>query len=561
MKTSITATSGSTATPPDSLTFEKPGPGKWELDTAHFAPTASRVAIDIIEQAVRSGLTEGADLAGAPFAGMDAKFVHGRFYRRLIPLVGSDSDMKTPPAPLLWLATRLHPTFRKRSKQAAWAMKQRVWLDELRRWDEEWKPELLAFHRAATAVDLPALSDSELAAHLASVYERLRTSSTLHFRLHVSDMGPIGRLLIEGRKWGFDDGELMSCLAGHSPSTSAPAVALEELRRVVADAEASPESLDDVRAIGPKAAQLLDAYLAEFGPRLTTGYDVSESTLAELPALVLASVRQAPSDVDVEVAAAELGTATETRLRESVPAEERTFFDELLDDARRLYGLRDENGPLTYQWPAGLLRLAMLESARRFVTSGALRQTDHVWNLSADEIVSLLAGATSPSASDIAERDVVRLRRADVEAPRWLGGVDEPPPTWVLPKTMAPQAQATFAILELLEASHVEPLTGTGVGTESYIGVARLVHDAGDAADKVEPGDIVVAPFTVPTYNSILTMAGAVIVEQGGLICHTAVIARELDIPAVVGAVDAMSKIPDGATIEVDPVAGKVRVL
>jgi pyruvate,water dikinase len=56
-------------------------------------------------------------------------------------------------------------------------------------------------------------------------------------------------------------------------------------------------------------------------------------------------------------------------------------------------------------------------------------------------------------------------------------------------------------------------------------------------------------------------MAGAIVTEEGGLLCHAAVIARELGIPAVIGAADAMALIPDGATIEVDPVRGAVRVV
>ena len=48
------------------------------------------------------------------------------------------------------------------------------------------------------------------------------------------------------------------------------------------------------------------------------------------------------------------------------------------------------------------------------------------------------------------------------------------------------------------------------------------------------------------------------VVEEGGLLCHAAVIARELGVPAVIGATDALSLIPEGATITVDPSAGTV---
>jgi pyruvate,water dikinase len=65
---------------------------------------------------------------------------------------------------------------------------------------------------------------------------------------------------------------------------------------------------------------------------------------------------------------------------------------------------------------------------------------------------------------------------------------------------------------------------------------------------------------TSPAFNAVLSIAGAVVTANGGAMSHAAVLARELGIPAVVGAGAALD-IPDGAMIEVDPVAGLVRVL
>jgi pyruvate,water dikinase len=70
-----------------------------------------------------------------------------------------------------------------------------------------------------------------------------------------------------------------------------------------------------------------------------------------------------------------------------------------------------------------------------------------------------------------------------------------------------------------------------------------------------------VATGTTPAFNMALSIAGAVVVEEGGLLSHAAVIARELGLPAIIGAGGCMRAIRDGATVEVDPVAGKVRVL
>ena len=67
--------------------------------------------------------------------------------------------------------------------------------------------------------------------------------------------------------------------------------------------------------------------------------------------------------------------------------------------------------------------------------------------------------------------------------------------------------------------------------------------------------------LTVPTFNSVLAMAGGVVTEGGGILSHTAVIARELGIPAVIGVAGALTNIPDGAEIVLDPIAGTVTVV
>ena len=88
------------------------------------------------------------------------------------------------------------------------------------------------------------------------------------------------------------------------------------------------------------------------------------------------------------------------------------MFDELLDGARRAYGLRDDNGPLTAEWPMGLVRRAYLEAGRRLATSGRLQQASHVFELDAADLAAVLRGAAQPTDG--------RLRRAS--GPPGMGG-------------------------------------------------------------------------------------------------------------------------------------------
>ena len=92
----------------------------------------------------------------------------------------------------------------------------------------------------------------------------------------------------------------------------------------------------------------------------------------------------------------------------------------------------------------------------------------------------------------------------------------------------------------------------------------RAVLTAGgpeQAIDRLRHGEVLVVPCTTPAYNAVLVLAGAIVTADGGPLSHAAVLARELGISAVVGARGAMTDIPDGALIDVDPVLGEVRIV
>jgi len=546
-------------------TWQPPGPGTWETDSSHFDTTVTPLMVEMIEHAAPTGMREGFDLIGAPLDTMDVRFVNGQMYRRLVPIIGGSGRGPSTPPPA-WLTRTVfavHPRLRKRAQTAARSLEARSWSGEADRWEATWKPELSATNRRLAAVDVISLSDEELAAHFDETLGHAGSAMLLHFRLHISDLGPIALLLDHTTDWGIDPGDVMPALAGASPATSAPQDALRPLAREIAAAGAHPTSLDEVRAVGEVAAQLLDEYILEFGTRLTTGYDLTHLTLAEMPDVILATVGD-PRLLDAHTAAelaAERGEQALREVRASVAAEDRNLFDELITDARRLYGLRDENGPITAEWPCGILRLIMLEVGRRLVAAGRLRAVAHVFDLSAVEVSGSLRGEPGPHAEAVATRNGRRLQRADSEPPSYLGPAPVEPDLGGLPEVMGRMMRMSVNAVALLEAERDRgELRGTGVGTASYTGPARVVVDADEALERCQPGDVIIARYTVPTFNSVLALAGAVVTEQGGLLCHTAVIARELGIAAVVGASGALD-IADGAMVEVDPVAGVVTVL
>lgn len=558
------------------LAWDKPGPGTWQLDRSHYRPDCSRLAQRAIERGMAEGSRAGFELVGAPVAGMDAAFVNGNFYQRLVPLIGAERDLRPPPNPVLWLATRLHPVFRRRAREAGRAIEERVWNDELARWVDEVRPGLIARTRALAEVDLATLDDAELSEHLARAVELVIDGTIEHFRLHVSDLGPIGLLLVRAREWGVDATDAMAALAGSSPATSAPQRALADLAAAATDGATGEtsrfDSLDELRAASPETERLLDEFLTVYGARLTTGYDLQDKTLAELPDVILRAVNAAVAEARSE---AREGGAVDDRsveaagdralasLRERVPAAAADELDQLVADARALYGLRDENGPITYQWPAGVARLALLEAGHRLAASGRLLDEAHVFQLEPEEVVAMTAGRDGPSPTEVGERVARAAAWARIEAPERLGPPEDLPPSWTLPPSLARLMEVIVTVLDLIESERApsDAVNGVGIGERALVGRARVVTDELDALARMEPGDVLVAPFTVPTYNAVLAVAGAVVVENGGLLCHAAVIAREYGIPGLVGATGACSQLPDGALVEVDPVAGTATVV
>jgi phosphoenolpyruvate synthase/pyruvate phosphate dikinase len=109
-------------------------------------------------------------------------------------------------------------------------------------------------------------------------------------------------------------------------------------------------------------------------------------------------------------------------------------------------------------------------------------------------------------------------------------------------------------------ASAGEVLQG-GPGAPGVVtGTARIVLDPADAPD-LEPGDILVAPTTDPSWVPLFLSVGGVVTNVGAVGSHAAIVSRELGVPCAVSVVHATDRIPDGATITIDGSTGTVTIL
>ena len=91
-------------------------------------------------------------------------------------------------------------------------------------------------------------------------------------------------------------------------------------------------------------------------------------------------------------------------------------------------------------------------------------------------------------------------------------------------------------------------------------GTARVVLDSNDPS-ALQPGDVLIAPITDPSWTPLFVPAAAVVVDVGAALSHAIIVSRELGIPCVVSAIGATRNIPDGARVRVDGNTGVVTIL
>ncbi|MCP3936447.1 MAG: hypothetical protein GY708_13855 [Actinomycetia bacterium] len=547
--------------------FEPPGPGGWDLDLSHFpggtTPIAQALMAGGIEKAYEDLFAE----LGVPARTIRFRWVNGFVYTRLEPLVGANrATSEPPPKWVMKVASRVLPEFRRRERSAKANLDNPPWPDVVKEWTDNIEPRLTARNRELQNVDLTILDDVELADHLQVLFDHCFATYREHHRLHGYDMGPVGRFVFACRGWGIDAADAVQTLAGASPHTSGPSRAVGEIRSAITaagvDLEGLEPDLDAIASVSPLVAQMLDDYMGRHGWVVYTGYDVESFTMADTPGVLARTIvfgTHRERVVDHVAAISEL--------RERVPAGDRSHFDTLVTDARGAMGMRDAQGPITVEWPTGLLRRGMLEAGSRLVAAGEMNATGHVFELTIDELTAAVAGRAALSADELAARCEERAAMRLLDAPRKLGDDPPPPPPDVLPRAMRSMVSVVRATMEEMGLvadgfdAEEQRLSGVGIGNSTFTAIARVAVTPEEALERLDPGDILVTLTTSPAYNLVLSLVGGLVTAEGGPVCHAAVLSRELGIPAVIGATDALVAIPDGSTVEIDPVAGRVRVI
>ncbi|HET9094167.1 MAG TPA: PEP-utilizing enzyme [Solirubrobacteraceae bacterium] len=537
------------------LEFEAPSAASWSIDAVHFPRPATLYWTEIHPAALRRGFSEFTAYYGM-LIDMEMAYVNGFAYQSVQPVAPDQIPARFARAEEVWAG--------------------KLWRDQLREWDESFKPGSIRAHKELQAVDPTSLTDAELVAYLTRCRDHHAEMIYQHMRFTGAAMIALGDLLAHAGDWtGMPPADLLSMMRGAAPVSAG---ASGELSRMIAAFAADPvarallfsggdpgETLDQLRALDGEVGAAVSAYLELTGYRLLDGFDISGRYALEMPDVLLRAMRAAlelseegRADFDVDARIAEV--------RERVPEEHVDEFDELLGEARLMYRIRDERGVFSDIWASGIMRRAVMAAGERLASRGQIHQAEHLIDAGFAEMTALLSDAGGPLADELAERHRWRTSHTAKEAPPHLGAPAQAPPdpSGLPPAVARVMRAAGITMMSMfapsMEAHEGATMRGLAASGGIYEGPARRV--AGPAEfDRIVKGDVLVTECTSEAFNILLPLLGAIVTDSGGVLSHPAIVAREYGIPGVVGTRNATELIADGARVRVDGDAGSVTVL
>jgi rifampicin phosphotransferase len=556
--------------------------GFWERDFIHYPHPLSPMCR--LNLTVTSEASTVFAAFGMPIDGIVYAEIGGWAYARLVPLNG-----KQPPALPRWFApaanavmARAHPPLRRRIKRLREVERTGALMATVSRW---WDRDRATFVRRIGSLQdaaLATLSNTELSRHFDELIRFSTDAWKLHFRLHVSDITcPMRLALFCHDHFGWPEQDALAMLAGLSVASTQPGRALTALAAMAAHrpavqallADPDDDTLNRLEKVDATFAEAVHAYLHEFGCRALR-YDVSEPTLAEVPSVALGLVRdQLTRSYDATARAAaqqDERDAAVNRARAALrtaPTDVRDRFEALLDDAQRAYPIREDNEFWLVSAPLALMRYAALEIGRRLAVQGQLDTPEQVFLLEVDEAIGALADGTDVRATVRRRTDEAAWTRSH-PGPGTYGQPPRPPRLTGLPRAMQEDVRALRRGVELMFETELSArqqetdkgvLEGVSASPGVYTGPARVVNDEAQFG-KIRGGDVLVCPITSPVWSVLFASVGALVTDTGGILSHSAIIAREYHIPAVVATGNATTLLRDGQSVTVDGSTGVIAI-
>ncbi len=413
--------------------------------------------------------------------------------------------------------------------------------------------------------DLSTLTDAALLARARSMAPLLQ--QTFENAMRVSSMASLGPGALGAVCEALGDPTLsIRLLAGIEVDSGAPSHAMWELGRAAAAShevsaafDAGPDQvLDILRASNSADARdfldRFDTFLFEHGARAQNEYDPYSTSWEVKPRIALAAidlmrrsdVSQAPTNRTGASVAERDRIAADIRAKIADDPETAGTFEAALQSAQVFLSGR-ERAKTNVVTVINEMRVALREFGRRLVERGVISQVEQVFMVTNDEL------------------DRLRLHpdtMKDLIAERWeqFQSLFDYEPVFIVNGRVPELSEMTRrGGKNLAQVTAGLVLTGAAGSGGTATGRARVILDAADPAG-LEPGDILVAPQTDPSWVPLFVPAAGVVVNVGAMGSHAMIVSRELGVPCVASVADATDIIPDGAMVTIDGNAGTVTI-
>eukprot|EP00184_Porphyridium_aerugineum_P002715 CAMPEP_0184697394 /NCGR_PEP_ID=MMETSP0313-20130426/4367_1 /TAXON_ID=2792 /ORGANISM="Porphyridium aerugineum, Strain SAG 1380-2" /LENGTH=978 /DNA_ID=CAMNT_0027156181 /DNA_START=118 /DNA_END=3051 /DNA_ORIENTATION=- len=561
--------------------FLPPGPGAWAFDNTHFAKPTTKHIAKCYEKVMAPGgvysFSKSLERVGVGLDGIENRFVNGFMYGQ--PHLISD------PNELMRRGGICYEFWEKK-----------LYLKFLEEFDNEWKPQRIREHEDFLDKFIDTQLDFSLETNEGLV-ELAKTAYSYAFKcyLHHHDFtGPAvictGDLVAQVTKWSgcsvlealelFDNAspESRGVLNYHDPIVKRLHDALREYPQSVEalkmlNEDEDADSLEVLELLiaspNPGVQSAMKDFIRKFGYRLTNGYDLCCFTNMETPEFMLRALLTGLEDDGTKEKQQEAKYhAHVADIRNRVPEELRTQFDTVLDESRKLYRMRDERGLFSDLTGVGLARTLLLKVGKVLETRMVLRSADLLAFASEEEAEALIKGSKDAVSNVELENRLHYYNVCDGStAPRTLGAPLGPPPA--PPSDLPPFVMRSIAAMQAClghvftgedAGSDFDTIRGVAASRGVIQGRACLIRDPSDLC-LVEQNDILVTYSTSAAFNSILPLLSGIVADFGGTLSHSAIIARESGIPAVVGCLSAMERIQTGMIIQVNGEKGEIRII
>ncbi|BAN00991.1 hypothetical protein YM304_06770 [Ilumatobacter coccineus YM16-304] len=356
-------------------------------------------------------------------------------------------------------------------------------------------------------------------------------------------------------------------LAGIDVDSAAPSHAMWELGRVAnaseelrAAFEGGPDAvLDTLRASGSDDANdflaRFDEFIATYGSRAQNEYDIMSPSWEVRPRIALAAIdlmrrsdeSKAPS-VRHDASVAERDRVA-AEMREKLAGDEEAAgtFEAAMQSSRLFLSGR-ERAKTNVVIAINEMRMALREFGRRLVERGVIDKIEKIFMLTDDELSQCRHDPESM-------KDLIESRWTQFQT------LYDREPVFVVNHDVPGLDQMTERnSVAVTQSSAGDVLTGNAGSGGTARGRARVILDASDPL-ALEPGDILIAPQTDPSWVPLFVPAAGVVVNVGAMGSHAMIVSRELGIPCVASVAEATRLIPDGAIVEVDGSAGTVTIV